>query len=119
MNIALWIVQILLGLAFLAAGLLKATQPKEALRAKNLNWVDDYSAGMVKLIGVSEILGGIGLIAPWATGIAPVLTPIAAVALAAVMVGAALAHLRRKEYPAIVFNIVLAALAVFVAVGRF
>ncbi|GHJ49861.1 hypothetical protein Cs7R123_72030 [Catellatospora sp. TT07R-123] len=118
MNTALWVVQILLGLAFFAAGLMKSTQPKEKLRA-NLGWVDDYSAGMVKLIGVSEVLGGIGLIAPWATGIAPVLTPIAAVALAAVMVAAAVVHLRRKEYPGIVFNVILGALAVFVAVGRF
>lgn len=118
MNIALWIVQILLGLAFAAAGIMKSTQPKEKLAA-NMPWVNDFSAGTVKFVGIAELLGAIGLIAPWATDIAPILTPLAATGLALTMLLAAIYHLRKKEYQAIGINAVLLALAAFVAIGRF
>ena len=61
MNVVLWIVQIALAAAFVLAGVMKATQPKEKL-ASNLPWVEDFSLGTVRLIGVSELLGGLGLI---------------------------------------------------------
>jgi len=118
MNIALWIVQTLLAALYLSAGALKSTQPKEKL-AKNMPWVESFSPGGVKLIGVAEVLGGVGLILPWATGIAEWLTPVAAVGLALIQVGAIVTHLRRKEAQVLPMNIVLLALAVFVAVGRF
>ncbi|MET0416768.1 MAG: DoxX family protein [Actinoplanes sp.] len=77
MNVVLWIVQIFLAVAFVLAGVMKSTQPKEKLQP-NLPWVEDFSLGPVRLIGVAELLGGLGLILPATTGIAPVLTPIAA-----------------------------------------
>ncbi|MCJ7700842.1 MAG: DoxX family protein [Anaerolineales bacterium] len=66
------------------------------------------------------LLGALGLILPLATGILPVLTPLAAVGLALTMVGAFLTHLRRNEIvPMGVMNVVLFAMAIFVAVFRF
>jgi uncharacterized membrane protein len=119
MNVALWIVAGLLALAFLAAGLMKLSTPKEKL-AERMAWVNDYSAGQVKAIGAVEVLGAIGLILPAVTGIAPVLVPLAAAGLAIVMVLAAIMHLRRGDgAAAVVPTIVLFALAVFVAWGRF
>jgi len=118
MNTALWIVQILLAVAFLGAGVMKATQPREKLE-KGLPWVADFSTPVVRFIGVAEVLGGLGLVLPAATGIAPVLTPIAATGLAVTMVLAAVVHARRKEYQAIGINAVLLLLTVFVAWGRF
>ncbi|MBB5866964.1 putative membrane protein YphA (DoxX/SURF4 family) [Allocatelliglobosispora scoriae] len=118
MNIALWIVQILLAVAFIAAGAMKATSPKEKLAPK-LPWVNDFSAATVKFVGIAELLGGIGLILPWALDIAPILTPLAASGLALTMVLAAAYHARKKEYQGIVVNIVLLALSLFVAIGRF
>jgi len=56
---------------------------------------------------------------PGLTDIAPVLTPVAAVGLVALMVGAAITHARRGESTMIIVNVVLAALAAFVAWGRF
>lgn len=117
MNIALWAVQIILALAFLAAGVMKATQPLEKL-AENMGWVNDFSPAFVRFIGVAEVLGAIGLVAPLALGIAPVLTPVAAIALAVTMVGAVVVHARRKENAMLVPNLVLLAACVFVAVGR-
>ena len=56
---------------------------------------------------------------PWFVDILPILTPLAATGLAIVMILAAVYHLTRREYPNIVFNLVLVALAAFVAYGRF
>jgi hypothetical protein len=117
LNTALWILQGLLAFAFSAAGGMKLATPKDKLVQKGQPWASDFSDGNVKLIGVAEVLGAIGLVAPWATGIAPVLTPVAATALALLMGGAAMTHLRRKEPP--IPPIVLAVLAVIVALGRF
>lgn len=118
MNIALWIVAGVLALAFLAAGLMKVSQPKEKL-ATSMGWVDDFSPGTVKFIGTMEILGAIGLILPAATGIAPVLTPLAATGLAVTMILAAIVHGRRREPQMIAVNAVLLVLALFVAIMRF
>ena len=118
MNIALWIIAGLLALAFLAAGAMKLIQPNEKLAATGMAWVEDFSPGMVKTIGALEVLGGLGLILPAALGIIPVLVPIAAVGLAALMVGAAITHARRKERQMLPVNLVLFALADVVAVAR-
>jgi uncharacterized membrane protein YphA (DoxX/SURF4 family) len=106
MNVLLWIVQIVLATAFVLAGVMKATQPKERLRL-NLPWVEDFSAGTVRLIGVAELLSGLGLILTAVTGIAAVLTPIAATCLAVVMVLAAITHIRRNEPSGVAFNAVM------------
>jgi uncharacterized membrane protein YphA (DoxX/SURF4 family) len=117
MNIALWIVQALLALAFGMAGLMKITQPKEKLAAQ-MGWVEDFAPTTIKAIGVLEVLGAIGIILPWLTGILPWLTPLAALGLVLTMLGAMATHLRRHENQNIVVNAVLLLLAAFVAYGR-
>ncbi|MGP3960206.1 DoxX family protein [Nonomuraea sp. 3N208] len=119
MNVVLWIGAGLLALAFLAAGLMKISQPKQKLAASGMAWTEDFSPGAVKAIGTLELLAAIGLILPAAFGIVPVLTPLAATGLVLVMIGAAVTHARRKEPQMIVANVVLLALAAFVAWGRF
>lgn len=118
MQVFLWIVAGLLALVFLAAGLMKVSQPKEKL-ATSMGWVAGVGAGTVKAIGALEIAGAIGLILPPMTGIAPLLAPTAAVGLAITMAGAIVVHARRGEAQMIVGNVVLLALAVIVAWGRF
>jgi hypothetical protein len=118
MNVLLWILQIVLAAMFAMAGVAKSTQPKEKLAAR-LPWVEDFSPGTVRFIGVVELLAAIGLVAPAATGIVPVLTPLAATGLAIVMVLAMNTHRRRREPGGIAFNTVLFAVAVVIAWGRF
>jgi uncharacterized membrane protein SirB2 len=117
MNVTLWIVQAALAVAFGLAGVLKATQPREKLM-RSLPWVEDVSDGTLRLTGVAEF-AALGLILPAATGIAVWLTPLAASGLALIMVLAAGLHARRKEPGAIATNVLLLALAVLVAWGRF
>ncbi|HWU08252.1 MAG TPA: DoxX family protein [Streptomyces sp.] len=119
MNLVLWIIAGLLAAAFAAAGLMKLTQPKAKLAASGMAWTEDFSDGQVKGIGAVEVLGAIGLVLPAATGIATVLTPLAAAGLAVTMVGAAITHLRRGEGSMVPINVVLGGLALFVAVMRF
>lgn len=118
MNAVLWIVQGLLAAAFSMAGMMKLTQPKEALRDK-MGFVEDFSQTQVRLIGLLEVLAAVGLVLPGLLGILPALTPLAALGLVLTMIGAALTHLRRKEPAFIAVNVVLLALAAFVAYGRF
>ena len=114
MLITLWIINGLLAVAYLGAGLMKASRPKEALATSGLNWVEDFSPTSVKLIGLSEVLGASGLVLPLLLGVAPVLTPIASTALTIVMIGAIVVHVRRAESatPSIVLAILSAASAV-------
>ena len=114
MTIAFWAVTALLALGFLFAGSMKATRAKDQLAASGMAWTEDFSSNAVKAIGVAEILGAIGLVLPAATGIAPLLSPIAAICLAITMVGAIIVHVRRKESatPAIALLILSVAAAV-------
>jgi uncharacterized membrane protein YphA (DoxX/SURF4 family) len=119
LNVALWIVQGVLAAFFGAGGVVKATRDRKRLFDDGMTWVEDFSAGGVKAIAVLEILAAIGLILPAVTGIAPVLTPMAAVGLGLLMAGAAVVHFRRGEIPYIGVTLALMAVALFVAWGRF
>ncbi|WP_405096186.1 DoxX family protein [Micromonospora sp. NBC_01412] len=118
MNVVLWILQVLLALVLLGAGLTKVAQPKEKLRER-MGWVDGVPQSAVKALGALEVLAAVGLILPALTGIATVLTPLAAVGAAIVMAGAVVVHARAKEYPGTAFTAVLLVAALVVAWGRF
>lgn len=122
MNIALWIVQGLLGAMMLMAGGMKASQSKEKLieSGDQMAWANDVSANNIKIIGVLELLAGLGLILPWLTGILPWLTPLAGIGVIMTMIGALSLHIKRGDpAPSLIINIVILALAAFVAYGRF
>ena len=118
MNTALWIIQAFLAFAFLVVGVMKVAMPREKA-AERAPYVEDFTGKQIWLIGILEVLGAIGLILPGLTGILPWLTPLAAVGLALTMIGAMITHFRRKEYASITGPVVLFAMAVFVAYGRF
>ncbi|MFC0264194.1 DoxX family protein [Fontibacter flavus] len=118
LHISLWVAQVVLALMFLMAGAMKSTQPVEEL-AKSMSWVNDFSAGMVKFIGVSELLGGIGLLLPAILRIKPILTPLAAMGLFTVMVFAFAYHVSKGEYGLLPINLVLGTIALFIAWGRY
>lgn len=116
MGTALWIASGLLAFAMVAAGGLKVVVPRVKLMEK-MTWARGWSDGQFKLLGLAELLGGIGVIVPHATGILPILTPVAAVCLVVLMAGAVKTHVDLKESPAA--PAILALLGVFVALGRF
>jgi uncharacterized membrane protein YphA (DoxX/SURF4 family) len=117
-TVVLWILQLVLAFVFLAAGLTKLSQPRDKLEAA-MAWVRDFTSPVVKAIGLLEVLAAFALIIPWLFDLAPVFTPLAALGLVALMVGATLTHLRRKEIPYAAGTSVLLVLSAIVAVGRF
>jgi putative oxidoreductase len=116
LHIALWVAQGLLGLLFAMAGAWKTFTPIAEL-AQKAPWVAD-AGGLVRFIGLSELLGGLGLILPAATRIQPRLTVAAAAGLTVVMVLAAGFHAMKGELQSLPVNIVLGGLAAFIAWGR-
>jgi putative oxidoreductase len=117
LNVGLWVVQIMLAVAFLMAGVMKSTTPLDQLGAA-MPWVQSVPGALVRFIGVSELAAGIGLVLPAATRIKPILTPLAAIGLVTIMVLAALVHVAFGEFSALPVNFVLGGLAGFVAWGR-
>lgn len=116
-NIVLWIAQGLLAAMFVMAGIMKATQPLEVL-AESLPWVTSTPLGLVRFIGISELLGGLGLLIPTIFRFKPFLTVWAAFGLGLVMVFAAVFHASRGEFSNIGMNAVLLGIALFIAWGR-
>ena len=109
--------EILLALAFAAAGTMKLVRSKSELEADpRMSWARMFSNAEIKGLGALELLGAVGLIVPTFTGIAPHLTQVAAACLATLMGGAVAAHALRRE-PAVA-PAVLALLAIVVATWR-
>jgi len=119
MNIILWVIQVLVGLAFIGAGYSHVFGAEQMKTRPGAEWIAAVPKPMRVFIAICEFLGGVGVILPAATGIFPWLTSLAAAGLVLIMLLAAGFHLIRREIPNIGFNVVLIALAAFVAYGRF
>lgn len=97
MNIALWIAQVLLAVGYLMLGGIKTFQIEKAREI--MKFTQGRSDTFIRFVGVSEMLGGLGLILPIATGILPFLTPLAAIGLSIIQLLAIFTdHLPKKEY---------------------
>src|SRR5213594_1059728 len=115
MNIALWIIQVLLSLLFLFAGTTKFVMPVEEMNRQ----APVVLPGLfLHFIGVCEVLGGLGLILPGLLRIRPGLTPLAAVGLMIIMVGAIVITLQGGLLAAALISLLVGLLAAFVAYGR-
>ncbi len=120
MNIALWVAQVLLAGMYGMAGSMKTFTPDKVRMNPQMTWAHDKQDGYIRFVGISELLGAVGLIIPALTGILPWLTPLAAIGLTLIQVLAIFTvHLPKKEYQVIPVNVVLLALSIFVAYGRF
>ncbi len=120
MDILAWILCIALAGTYLGAGLVKLLQPRTVLMKKpNFAWAADYTDANVKGIGLAEVLGAVGVVLPWLTGVLAILTPIAALGLVGLQVGALRTHLRRGETKVVPANVVLLLIALVAAIIRF
>jgi hypothetical protein len=119
MIVAYFIAAGILAFLTLATGLMKIVRPKEQLAAmgKPFAWVEDFTPLQIRGLGALEVLGALGVILPMALNVLPVLSPIAALGLAALQAGAFVVHVRRGEKPYL--NMVIFALAGATAVLGF
>lgn len=119
MNALLWTLSLGLAAVYTITGTTKLVASRERLLAvPGMGWVEETPMSRVRMIGILEIAGAIGLVVPWATGILPFLTPLAAWGLAAVQLGAIWTHLERGEHEHLWLNVLLVVAAVVVALGR-
>jgi uncharacterized membrane protein YphA (DoxX/SURF4 family) len=118
MNVILWILQALLAGVFAFSGVAKSSMSRQRLLDTGQTGIAPFPMPVVRIVAVCEVLAAAGLLLPWATGIAPVLTPLAAVGLCVIMIGAAVAHTKLGEPRAVATNALLFALALTVAIGR-
>jgi hypothetical protein len=119
LNIVLWVCQVLLAAVFGYSGLMKSTKTEKELVAIGQTGVENLSAGLIRFIGITEILGVLGILLPELTGIFPFLTPITAIGFGIIMILAAFVHFKRNEKTAVLVNLFLLLLSAFVAYGRF
>ena len=117
-NVGLWVAQGLLVAVFGLSAAVKGTQSKQRVLQLGMSGVVNIPVPMMRFIAVCEVFGVIGLVLPYATGIAPILTPAAAIGLGIIMIAAAVIHLRLHEPWTAGGNAILLALCVFVAIGR-
>lgn len=117
LNVALWVVQLLLGLFFLLVGYSHGLMPFDEI-AQQAVWMQQVPHALARFIGYAELAGGVGLILPSVTRIKPWLTPLAALGVATIMVLALFFHVARGEASVVGLHAVVATLALFVAWGR-
>ena len=117
MNLSLWIAQAFLFLFFGGAGIVHGFFPVEEA-AKNAPWADDVPVALLRFIGISELMGAIGVLVPALTRIKPFLTPLAALGCMTIMILAAIFHISRGEIGMVPVNLSVALVAGFVWWGR-
>ena len=110
MNIMLWVLQVLLALAFLAHGLLFLFPPAEMLEL-----MKPIPTAFRYFLGVAEVLAAVGLTLPGATRIQPWLIPCAAAGVMIVMISATIFHIARGEISSAITTAILLMMATFVA----
>ena len=114
MNRALWVVQVLLALLFVFTGVVKFIAPMDQMTKQ----MPSLAPWFIYFIGVSEILGAVGLILPRLLRIKPGLTPLAAALLVGIMIGAVVVTLQTQPAPGALLPFVTGMLCAFVAYGR-
>ena len=119
MNTLLWILQGLIAGVFLYSGITKTILSEQTLvTSLGQTGVKGLPMGLTRFIGISEILGAFGMILPMLLKIDPVLTPIAAICFAIIMVPAGIIHYRLHEKRNVLDNFILFLICLFIALGR-
>ncbi len=110
----LWAAQVALAAAFFMAGGMKVATPAVELADQRVG----QPIAILRIAGLSEVVGAVGLVLPAALRIKPRLTGVAAAALSLVMVLAVLTHVMGDDIVGAIPAVVLGALSAFVAWGR-
>jgi hypothetical protein len=115
MNIALWVIQVLLAALFLFAGSMKLVLPLEQMTEPGQVALPLW---FLRFIGTCEVLGALGLILPGVFRIRKGLTVLAACGLIGIMIGAVVVTVIGGVIVPALISIVVGLLAAFVAYGR-
>ena len=114
MNVALWVLQVLLGLFFVFHSFVMLRPSPGGMK-----YIVEMPTGLRLFAGIADGLAGLALVFPPLLRVLTWLTPLAATGLVLLMLGAIVFHVRRREYPNVGFNAILGVLAAVIAWGRF
>lgn len=118
MNIPIWILQGVTAFVFMFSGINKSIYSEKALVSKGQTGVEGLPLTLIRFIGISEILGAVGLILPMLLNIYPNLTSISAICLGLIMIPAGIIHYKRKEFKNVIVNIVILVVCIVIAYFR-
>lgn len=118
MNTILWILQSLIAVIFLYSGVKKSTYSEHKLVSIGMTGVEGLPIAVIRFIGISEILGTIGIIIPLLINIIPVLTPISAICFAVIMIPAGIIHYKRHEAKNVLTNCIVFLICSLIFYGR-
>ena len=117
MNILLWVMQIALAWLCIAGGFYQIFKIEQM--QKNVASMRALPRSLWAFLGAFGCLAGLGLVLPGATNMLPVLTPIAAAAVAAESVLISAFYLYYRDFSPLVYSAAMAVMATFIAYGRF
>ncbi len=115
----IWFLQGLMAFVFIFSGINKAYFDEQTLVRKGQTGVEGLPSWLIKFIGIAEILGAIGLLAPMLLGQNVIFTPIAAIGLGLIMIPAAFIHYQRNEVQTVGINLFILVICGIIAFYRF
>ena len=118
MDIALWIVQIILSIKLITVSYTRGLRQSQPVMQEVIQKLGKFAQPLLNMIAVCTFIGAMGLILPGVFGSATWLTPVTAVVMSIMLLFSIFFHVRSREKPKIFVSVILFAFAVFVAYGR-
>ena len=118
MNIALWIIQIILGIKLITVSYTHGLRQSQPTMQEAIQKMGKFSQPLLSIIAVCTFIGTIGLILPGVLDSSTWMTPVTAVILSIMLLFSIFFHVKYREKPNIFVSVILFAFAAFVAYGR-
>jgi uncharacterized membrane protein YphA (DoxX/SURF4 family) len=118
MNSLLWVLQSAIAFVFMYSGINKSIFSEQRLVARGQTGVEGLPLPLIRFIGITEILGAVGVILPRLLQILPILTIISSICFAIIMILAARIHYKRKEFRNVFINSIIFLVCIFITYGR-
>jgi len=118
MNTALWLLQVILSIKFTSVAFTHGIRHDQAQMQQGIQKMGQIARPLLIIIAILTLVGAVGLIVPAAFGVLTWMTPLTAAILAGLMLCSIVFHINCREKPTIIADIILFAIAAFVAYGR-
>ncbi len=118
MNTALWFLQAILSIKFISVAFTHGIRHDQAQMQQGIQKMGQIARPLLIVIAVLTLVGAASLVVPAAFGALTWITPLAAATLAGLILCSIVFHINCREKPAIIADLILFAIAAFVAYGR-
>ncbi len=118
MNLALWVIQIILSIKLISVSYTHGLRQSQAAMQAAMQKMGTFSQPLHSLISIAAFLATLGLILPGVLGSSRWLIPITSALLSAMLLASIPLHVKSRMDPKIFVSIILFGLAAFLAYGR-